>query len=119
MAGHFDGSGVTDNHAMWAGFGLIAGFIFRANGWAEKDPATGKITLYWTKFTADLTSAAMIYLLALAIAASWPVLGYGDQPPAVTAGVVVLLFLIGLRPLAENLQALFLALVARVKGGAS
>lgn len=119
MAGHFDGSGVTDNHAMWAGFGVAAGFIFKANGWAEKDPATGKVIVWWTRFSADLTSAAMIYLLSLAVAAAWPILGYGAQPPAITAGTVVVLFLVGLRPLAENLQAFFAALIARVKGGAS
>lgn len=117
--GQFDGSGVTDNQALWAGFGVAAGFIFKANGWAERDPANGKIILHWTWFTADLTSAAMIYLMSLAVAAAWPVMGYGEQPPAITAGTVVVLFLVGLRPLAENIQAFILALIARVKGGAS
>jgi hypothetical protein len=119
MAGHFDGSGVTDNHAVWAGFGLAAGFIFRANGWAEKSAETGKIVIHWTKFTSDVTSAAMIYLLALAIAGGWPILGYGPQPAAITGGTVVVLFLIGLRPLAENIQNLFNALIARIRGGAA
>ena len=111
--------GPAAGNTLWAGFGVAAGFIFKANGWAEKDPVTAKVTIYWSRFTADLTSAAMIYLLSLAVAAAWPALGYGEQPPAITAGTVVVLFLIGLRPLAENLQAFFLALIARVKGGAS
>lgn len=119
MGGNFDGSGVTDNHALWAGFGLVAGFVFKANGWAERDATAGRIVVHWSRFTADVTSAAMIYLLSLSIAAAWPIAGYGEQPPAITAGTVVVLFLIGLRPLAENLQAFFLALIARVKGGAS
>jgi len=117
--GHFDGSGVTDNHALWAGAGIAAGFVFKANGWAERDPETRRVVLRWSKFWADVTSAAMIWLLALAIAAIWPMLGWGQQPPAVTAGVVVVIFLVGLRPLADNLQSLFAALIARVKGGAS
>lgn len=116
--GEFGGSGVTDNHAIWAGLGLLAGFIFKANGWAEKD-AEGKILLHWKAFFADLTSAAMIWLMALAVAALWPVFGLGPQPPALTAGTVVILVLVGLRPLTEKIYALFDALIVRVKGGAS
>lgn len=119
MAGsEFHGSGVTDNHALWAGLGLIGGFIFKANGWAEKSE-TGKIILHWKAFFADLTSAGMIWLMALAVAALWPVFGWGPQPPALTAGTVVILVLVGLRPLTEKIYALFDALIARVKGGAS
>lgn len=113
------GSGVTDNHLLWAGLGLAAGFVFRANGWSEYDKDTKKLVIYWTRFSADVTSAGMIYLLSLAIAAAWPILGYGAQPPAITAGSVVVLFLVGLRPLAENIQSLFAALIARIKGSAA
>ncbi len=113
------GSGVTDNHLLWAGLGLAAGFVFRANGWAEKQPETRRVVIHWAKFTADVTSAGMIYLLALAIAAAWPILGYGAQPPAITAGSVVVLFLVGLRPLAENIQNLFAALISRIKGSSA
>lgn len=116
--GEFGGGGVTDNHAIWAGVGLLAGFVFKANGWAER-LADGKIVLHWKAFFADLTSAAMIWLLALAVAALWPVFGWGPQPPALTAGTVVLLVLVGLRPLTEKIYALFDALIVRVKGGAA
>jgi len=117
--GDFGGSGVSDNHAIWAGLGLAAGFIFKANGWAERSVETGHIVIYWTKFLADVTSAGMIWILALAIAGVWPVLGWGPQPPALTAGTVVVLVLVGLRPLTEKIYALFDALIARVKGGAA
>lgn len=119
MSGNdFHGGGISDNHALWAGFGLLAGFIFRANGWAEKTE-DGRIVLHWKAFFADLTSAAMIWLMALAVAALWPVFGLGPQPPALTAGTVVILVLVGLRPLTEKIYALFDALIVRVKGGAS
>jgi hypothetical protein len=118
MGGHFDGSGVTDNHAIWAGFGILAGFIFKANGWAEKDPVTGKWIIWWTRFGADLTSASAIYMIALGLTALAPNFGV-TVAPATTALLVLVMFLFGLRPLAAKLQEWVDALIARVKGGAS
>ncbi len=115
------GSGFTDNHLIWAGIGLAVGFLLKANGWADwiKDEATGKtrFVVYWRMLAADWTSAGMIIVLGLGVTALFPLLGWGPLPPAGTAFLVGVMFLVGLRPLTEKVHAFLDALIARVKGG--
>jgi len=115
------GSGFTDNHLIWAGIGLAAGFLMKANGWAEwvKDEASGKMrfVVSWRALAADWTSAGMILVLALGVTSLWPFLGWGPLPPAATALIVGIAFLVGLRPLTEKVHAFLDALISRTKGG--
>lgn len=117
------GSGFTDNHLVYAAIGLAAGFLLKANGWADwvKDEVTGKFSLvvFWRALLADWTSAGMILVMALGVTALFPLLGWGPLPPAGTAFLVGVMFLVGLRPLTEKVHAFIDALIARVKGGAA
>ena len=67
MGNWHDGSGITDNHAIWAGGVTMIGFVFARNELTVREG--GRVKVRWAQFASDVLSAVMIYVIALGVMA--------------------------------------------------
>lgn len=97
MGGNFDGSGVTNVHAIWGAAGVVVATIVRANGWHV--PGDGPEAGWQVrKALSDASSALAIYCITLGLTA------WLDLEAAVTCALATILTVIGLTPISIAMQ---------------